>query len=177
MDEIFLFGIAFFGFMTIYNIIVSGRKKEYFPAIVSLLMTLASSLFFFEQFFFGSAFIFAAILLSIAKFSKSMDIQRKKVSQEFEMINYKEPLKLKDFLSWKSWGKIARKYGAKKAAFLYSLLIAVFMTLMLLLLLTIFEDTPDKSFILTFVITYSIVSYYHHSRIFKQSLKDMDENC
>ena len=176
MDVIWLFGIAFFGFMTVYNIIISGKIKKYSPAIVCLLMTLALSLFFFKQFSFGAAFIVAAVLLSIAKFSENLDTQRKKVLLEFEMIDYKEPLKIKDFLSLKSWGKIARKYGAKKAAFLNSLLIAVFSTLILLLLSTIFEDAPDKSYILTFVITFSILFYYHNSRIFKQCLKDMNKN-
>jgi len=176
MDVIWLVGVAFFGFMTIYNIIISGKIKKYSPAIVCLLMTLALSLFFFKQFFFGVAFFVAAVLLSIAKYSESIDTQRNKVLLEFEIIDYKEPLKLKDFLSLKCWGKIARKYGAKKAAFINSLLVAVFSILILLLLSTIFEDAPDKSYILTFVITFSIFFYYHNSRIFKQALNDMNKN-
>ena len=51
---IFVIGIIFFGFMTLYNLKIAIReKKDYVPAIVGFLFTLMATLVFFEQMFYG----------------------------------------------------------------------------------------------------------------------------
>ncbi len=64
--EILIFAILFFGFMTIYSLIISIRRKESFtPAIISFLMTSGVLLIFFGQTLYGSALFVIAMIVAI----------------------------------------------------------------------------------------------------------------
>lgn len=174
MKEILIFGILFFALMTVYNLIVSIRRKESFmPAIVGFFMTLVALLIFFEQFLYATLFFIALVIVAVVKRSETSKILEGKISQELEKIDSKEPLKLKDFLGWKGWAKIALKHGAKKAAFFYASFVAIGIILIWLLFCAIFPEDVQLgwSWWACFIVTSSTLIYYEYSKIFKKALK------
>ena len=131
MKEILLLGIGFFAFMTVYNLIVAIKRKEDFtPTIVTFLMTLATLFIFFEQVLYGILCFCTMVIVAVAKHSEALNIREEEISKELERIDSKgQPIKLRDFLTWKSWAIIIVKHGAKKAAMFYALFVAICMTL------------------------------------------------
>ena len=174
MKEILIFGILFFALMTVYDLIVSIRRKESFmPAIVGFFMTLVALLIFFEQFLYATLFFIALVIVAVVKRSETSKILEGKISQELEKIDSKEPLKLKDFLGWKGWAKIALKHSAKKAAFFYASLVAIGIILIWLLFCVIFPEDVQLgwSWWACFIVTSFTLIYYEYSKIFKKALK------
>jgi len=178
MQIFWIFAIAFFAFMTVYNTLTSIKRKETFaPAIIGFLMTMAVLSCFLGKIIYGILFFVASVIVSRAKSSEISKIEEKRISQEFEKIDDEEPLKLKDFLfGWKAWRIIAVRHGAKKAAFLLSLFFAIILILMFLLLWKIFPDfVPNKYFLLEFIILFPVIHYYviykKFNRIFENIIR------
>ncbi|MCK5661454.1 MAG: hypothetical protein KAH86_08845 [Methanosarcinales archaeon] len=174
MKTLLLFMIAYLASFTLHAIMASKRNKKYSQAIAGLMMTLAFILFFFDLLVFGTAFIIAAALILLWKSSENRDLQRKRMLQDFRSVDDTEPLALTDFLSWKSWGKITMKYGAKKAALLCSLFYAIIITVLFFSLIDFFEDFSGTFFYFTYVISYSSISYFINKNLFEQTLKNID---
>ncbi|MEM3832831.1 MAG: hypothetical protein QW128_04425 [Thermoprotei archaeon] len=62
----------------------------------------------------------------IAMLPRAVTIQKREMDEQLskaiEETDFSEPLRLKDFLKWKSWLKLARKWGAWKTASTCSIL-------------------------------------------------------
>lgn len=131
--EILIFGILFFGFMTVYNLIISIRRKESFtPAIIGFLMTSGVLLIFFGRALYGSALFIIALIVAVMNRGETLKIPERKLLQELENIDNKEHIKLSDFLSGqKAWAKLIIKHGAKRAAVFYGLYMAICSTIVL----------------------------------------------
>lgn len=186
MDKILLFGILFFAFMTVYNLIISIKRKESIAsAIVCFLMTLMVLLIFLNQIFYGllcfvattiiATIYLVKVMLKPSELSKSWG---EKISKELEKKGCKDSLKLKDFLRWRGFAKIAVKYGAKKAAFFYASFIVASISLLLLFFCVIFPEVAQISlgeWISSIAIGF-IFLYYVSSKVFEKALKDMNTN-
>jgi len=174
---ILLFGIGCFAFMTVYNLIVAIRRKEGFtPTLVAFLMTLATGFIFFEQVLYGILCFCALVIVAVAKHSEALNIREEKISKELEKINSKEqPVKLRDFLTWKSWAIIIMKHGAKKAAMFYALFVAIGITLIWMFFWIIFPEDVHRnlSWLVIFIVTFSALFYYDFSKVFERALKEV----
>jgi drug/metabolite transporter (DMT)-like permease len=176
--EILIFAIVFFGFMTVYNLIISIRRKESFtPAIVSFLMTSGVSLIFFGRDLYGSALFVIAMIVALMNRSTTLKIPERKLLQELENVDNKEHIKPSDFLSGqKVWAKLIIKHGAKRAAVFYGLYIAICSTIVLWLFSWGFpEDVPPDWYWLEFIVIISALFYYHQRKIFENALGDLNE--
>ena len=177
MKEILLLGIGFFAFMTVYNLIVAIRRKEGFtPTIVAFLMTLATLFIFFEQVLYGILCFVAMVIVAVVKHSEGSKIREERISKELEKIDSKEQrVKLRDFLTWKSWAIIIVKHGAKKAAMFYTLFVAICITLIWVLLRIFFPEDmqPQPSWLIGFIVTFCALFYYDFSKVFERALKEV----
>lgn len=176
--EILIFGILFFGFMTVYNLIISIRRKESFtPAIVSFLMTSGVLLIFFGQALCGSALFIIALIVAVMNRSETLKIPERKLLQELENIDNEEHIKLSDFLSGqKVWAKLIIKHGAKRAALFYSLYMAICSTIVLWLFSWGFPaDVQLDWHWLEFIVIISALFYYHQRKIFEKASGDLNK--
>ncbi|NOR48184.1 MAG: hypothetical protein GQ533_09110 [Methanosarcinaceae archaeon] len=186
MDKILLFGILFFAFMTLYNLkIAIKQKKDFIPAIIGFLFTLMVLLVYFKQIFYGLMCITVIAVISIIYLVKVMlkpsELSKswgEKISKELEKKGCKDPLKLKDFLRWRGFAKIAVKYGAKKAAFFYASFIVASISLLLLFFCVIFPEVAQISLgeWISFIAIGFIFLYYVSSKVFEKALKDVNTN-
>ncbi|WMW22176.1 hypothetical protein RE476_12520 [Methanolobus mangrovi] len=173
MDEILLLPAAiFFLVIGLYNLYKAHKKKEsYIPVFVSLLMIISLLVMYFYP-PLGVLCFFLSVLLAGYKWPAIKQYQQKRILDSFNKNDYSKELKIKElFIGNKLWGKLALKYGAKKAALIYSLYIGIALFLALYFIRTM--DTPIKpgmSFILSFSATYLFVSYYHMHGYFKKFL-------
>ncbi|MCK4736164.1 MAG: hypothetical protein KAT65_27165 [Methanophagales archaeon] len=178
MKEILLLGIGFFAFMTVYNLIVAIRRKEGFtPTIMAFLMTVATLFIFFEQVLYGILCFVAMVIVAVVKHSEGSKIREGRISKELEKIDSKEPIKLRDFLTWKSWAITIVKHGAKKAAMFYALFVAICITLIWGLLRIFFPEDmqPQPSWLICFIVTFCALFYYDFSKVFERALKEVNK--
>lgn len=162
--------------MTVYNLIVSIRRKESFtPTLVAFLMTLATLFIFFEQVLYGILCFCAMAIVAIAKHSEALNIREEEISKELERIDSKATIKLRDFLTWKGWAIIIMKHGAKKAAMFYASFVAICITLIWMFFGIIFPEDVHRilSWLVIFIVTFSAFFYYDFSKVFKRALKEV----
>ena len=135
-----LFGVAFFGFMTVVGVVQARRKKEkayYISATVSFLMFLSSIFVILNQFILVLVLFVAIGILSIAGLPKITKVMRREPLKELQETDLSAPLKVRDLLTWKAWFKLASRWGIRKTMCLYSVFMmgvggAIFFTLSIL---------------------------------------------
>lgn len=178
MDEIILLPAAFFFLVVgLYNLYNKYKKSEsYIPVIAAFLMFIVILVMYFDP-VLGSLFFFLSMIIMASKWPVLKQYQEKRILVSFKKNDYSEELKLKDyFTGTKIWGKFALDYGAKKAAFFYSLWIGgsifIFLNLMRVMNSPI---KPSMPFIAGFSSAYLFFSYYQMHGYFKKFLA-MKEN-
>ena len=173
MDEVLLLPAAiFFVVIGLYNLYRAYKKKEsYIPFFISFLMLVLLLVMYFSP-VLGTLCIFLSTLFAVYKWPAIKQYQQKRILDSFNKNDYSKELKIKEILIGnKLWGKLALKYGAKKAALIYSLYIGLALFLALYFLHTMdIPIKPSMSFILSFSTTYLFVSYYHMHGYFKKFL-------
>ena len=123
-----LFGVAFFGFMTIVNAVQAHRKKEkayYIGAMVSFLMLLWSVLIFLNQFILSLVPMVAWVILSIAGLPKIIKAMRRESLKELQETDFSAPLRVRELLTWKGWFKLTSRWGVHKTMCFYFLIMTV----------------------------------------------------
>jgi len=168
MDPLYglmLFGVAFFGFLAIVNVVQARRKKEkayYISAMVSLLMLLLSTSIVLNQLIFAVVFFVAGIILALIGLPKVREAMRREPLRELQETDFSAPLRVREFLTWKGWFKLASRWGIRKTMCLYSLLNmggvgAIFFTLSIL-------DTISIAWATGYTIIVGIGSaiFFHH---------------
>ena len=120
-----LFGVAFFGFMTVVGVVQARRKKEkayYISAVVSFLMLLWSVLIFLNQFVLSRVPFVAWVILSIVGLPKIREAMMRESVKQLEETDFSAPLRVREFLTGKA-GLNLRLDGvfAKLCAFTLSL--------------------------------------------------------
>lgn len=140
MDPIYgviLFGAIFMLFIVIIGVVRARRMKEkayYMSAVLGFLMFLSFICILLNQFIlFLVPFVFAFIL-SILWSSKIREAMWRETAKQLEETDVLAPLKVRDFLEWKGWIKLAGRWGVWKTTCLYSLVmtggcVAMFFTL------------------------------------------------
>lgn len=181
MTEVFwIIGLIFFTTMTICNAQAYRKNKtSLLPTIFSFLFTLITLLLFLEQpLLYISLLILTLFLLSVVKYPEISKIQEKRNLDELEKTDINEPLKIKDLiLGMKFWGKISVRWGAKKAAFTYSLSISIIVGLGLMTMSILIPELEIRGFfVLEMIIIFTAGIYYQMHRTFGKYLDKMIAN-
>ena len=150
-----LFGVAFFGFMTVVGVVKARRKKEkayYISAMVSFFMLLSSIFVILNQFTLVLVLFVAIGILSVAGLPKIIKAMRREPLEELQETDLSAPLRGRDLLTWKGWFKLASRWGIRKTMCLYSLLMmgfggAIFFTLSILGIISIAWATGYTIFV------------------------------
>jgi len=126
--ELFLFGVAFFGFMAVVGVMQARRKKEktyYLSATASFLMILIFVLAFLNQLILVLILLVATGILSIAGLPKLLKASEREMVKQRQKTDLSAPLRVRDFFTNVGWFKLASKYGLWKTMFLIYLLSVV----------------------------------------------------
>ncbi len=178
--EVLIFGILFFAFMTMFNIFMAIKRKHSFtPAIVAFFMALAAVLFYFGQFLYGFISFAISVIVAVVKSNETSRALEKQFSQELEKTNIKEPLRIRDFLFWRGWVKVALRFGAKKAAMFYALFVVgiaiVIWSLFIILFPASFEDL-FKKYLYLYAGLGIIIFFIYTSRALEKAIKNANRN-
>jgi len=126
--ELFLFGVAFFGFMAVVGVVQAHRKKEkvyYLSSMVSFLVTLIFVLAFLNQLILVLILMVATGILSIALLPKTQEASEREMVRQRQKADLSAPFRVRDFLTNVGWLKLASRYGLWKTMFLIYLLSVV----------------------------------------------------
>jgi len=107
----------------------TGNKIHYVGVIVGCLMLSIFALALLGQALLAFILLVVGGLPCIAMLPRVMAVQKremdKQLTKAIKEIDLSEPLRLKDFLRWKGWLKLAHRWGALKTAGIYSILGAI----------------------------------------------------
>jgi len=180
IEIIWILGIVFFTFMTVYNAVAYRKNKtSILPTIFGFLLTLVTLLLFLEQPLLLISFLMLALfLLSVIKYPEISKIQEKRYLEELKNADLNEPFKVKDLvLGLKGWGKLAVKWGAKKTALIYSLSMAIFVGLGLLTMSILIPDFGMRGyFVLEMVVIFTVGFYYQMHKTLVKYLGELADN-
>ncbi len=179
VKEVLIFGVLFFASLTLFNVYLAIKRKESFaPAIVGFFMMLMAVFFYFDKFLYGFISSAVSIVVAIVKSSEVSKSLDKQIKQEMEKTDIKEPLKIRDFLTWKGWVKIAMRQGAEKAALVYALVLAVGVVIVWSLLINFFPEGFKEPFgarIYLYAGVFAVVFFFYYRRAFETALKNAGE--
>ena len=122
---LFLYGVAFFGLMTIVNAVQAHRKKEkayYLAAMISFMVLLAFVFAFLNQLILAFILIIATGILSIAGLPRLLKIQDRELTKQLQKVDLSAPLRVRDFFTNIGWFKLSSKWGLWKTMCLFYLL-------------------------------------------------------
>ena len=181
--ELFLFGVAFFGFMAVVNAVQAHRKKEkayYLAAMIGFVVLLAFVFAFLNQLILAFILIIAIGIFSVAGLPKLLKIQERELAKQLQKADASAPLRLRDFFTNVGWFKLASKGGLWKAMFLLYLLSVVIMGGILFTLST-FYSFITVGYVVGYSVTFSIFSTFIFYRQFKKAFDrvvegEKDEN-
>lgn len=176
-EIVWILGIVFFAFMTIYNAIAYRKNKtSLLPTIFSFLLALITLLLFLEQSLLCITILMLAVfLLSVVKYPMISKIQEKRFLKELEKTDLNEPLKVMDFVvGMKGWGKIAVKYGARKTALIYSVSFSTIIGLGLLSMSILIPDYGMRGYsVLQMTLILTVLFYFQMHKTLKKYLESM----
>jgi len=174
--ELFLFGVAFFGFMAVVGVLQAHRKKEkvyYLSSMIGFLSILIFALAYLNQLILVLIVMVAAGILSIAILPKTQEASEREMVKQRQKADLSAPLRVKDFLTNVGWLKLASKYGLRKTMFLIYLLSVVIIGGMLFTLSTFSGFITIADTIGCTVIGPILVIYMFY-RPFKKALRRND---
>jgi len=123
--ELFLFGVAFFGFLALVNAVQAYRKKKktyYLATVVGLLVVLIFVFAYLNLLILALILVVATGIFSTAILPKLLKIQKRELVKQLKETDLSAPLKGRDFLTNKGWLKLTSKYGFLKTMLLFYLL-------------------------------------------------------
>lgn len=176
--ELFLFGVAFFGFMAVVGVVQARRKKEktyYLGAVVGFVVLLAFVFAFFNQFILSFILIVATGILSITGLPKMLRIQERELAKQLQKADLSAPLRGRDWLTWKGWFKLAYRWGIWKTVFLYWLLAVAILGGMLFTLSM--YGVMSMGYVAVYTISFTIVSAIIFYRQFKKAFDRVAEGA
>ncbi len=136
-------------------------------------MTLATVFIYFDKFLYGFISFAVSVIVAVVKSSEASKTLEKRIKQEMEKTDIKEPLKIRDFLAWKGWVKIAMKQGAQKAALVYALFLAAVVVIVWSLLINLFPTGFEESFVARMYLyagVFAVVFFLYYRRAFERAL-------
>lgn len=131
MDRIYwllILGLFWFGFLTIFYIIKARQKKErsyYLGSLLGSSMILLIFLVFLGQKFLALVLMAVMTILSVVTLSVSIKTQTREATRQLQETDLTAALRLKDFLTYKGWLKLAQRFGVVRTACIYFVLIFV----------------------------------------------------
>ena len=171
--ELSLFGIAFFGFMAVVNIVQAHRKREktyYLSGMISFVVLLAFVFAFLNQPILFLILMIGTGIFSIAGLPKLLKIQKRELVKQLQKADLSAPLRVREFFTSIAWFKLASKWGLGKTMFLFYLSSVVINGGIFLILMTFY------SFItIGFVVIYATIFPIIFTFICYQQLKKASE--
>lgn len=178
--RVILFLAILFGFSAVVSIWQARRRKEriyYVGAIVVFLMLSVFALALLNQPLLAFIVLIVTGIVSAVALPKMMTIQRREMSEQLEKqlreVDFTAALKGREFLTWKGWLKVARKWGVWKATAIYSLLSMVFIAVVLSTILSML-DLMNPWYIIGFTIASTIFSSVWFYRQINKALKEVN---
>jgi len=126
--ELFLFGVAFFGFMAVVNAVQAHRKKEkayYLAAMIGFLVVLAFVCAFLNQLILVLIVVIATGILSIAVLPKTLKASEREMAKQLQKADLSAPLRVRDFFTNVGWFKLSSRWGLWKTMCFFYLLSVV----------------------------------------------------
>ena len=123
--ELFLFAVAFFGFLTVVSAMRAHRKKEkayYLGAMLGVLMVLTAIFIILNQVIFVLVLMVAAAILGVAAYPKAMKAARREMVNQLQEADLSAPIRVRDFFTNIGWFKLASKWVVWKTMRLFYLL-------------------------------------------------------
>jgi predicted MFS family arabinose efflux permease len=170
--ELFLFGVAFFGFMAVFGAVRAYRKKEkayYLSSMASFLVVLAFFFAFLNQVILALIIFVATGILGIVGLPRMLKASERELAKQRQEVDLSAPLKARDFLTNKGWLKLASKYGLWKTMFLIYLLSVVIIGGILFTLST-FSSFITIGYVASSTAIAPILVIYMFYRPFKKAL-------
>ena len=175
-----LFGVAFFGFLAVVNVVQAHRKKEktyYLGATVSFIMLVACVLIFLNQFIVALTLTALTAILSIAGLPRVLKVQERELAKQLQEMDLSAPLRGRDWLTWKGWFKLAYRWGIWKTVFLYWLLVVAILGGMLFTLSMYMSMGYVAVYTISFTIVSAIIFYQQFKKAFDRVVEgEKDEN-
>ncbi len=124
--------ILFLAILSIFAVVLSMRqarrkrdKTHYIGAAVGFLMLSVFTLALLDQALLAFILLVVGGLACTAMLPRVMAVQKREMDEQLvravEETDLSEPLRLRDFLKWRGWLKLAYKWGVWKTASIYSI--------------------------------------------------------
>ncbi|MDH5780357.1 MAG: hypothetical protein OEZ29_07145 [Candidatus Bathyarchaeota archaeon] len=175
---IFLFGVAFFGFMAVVNALQAYRKRErayYLAAMVGFLVLLAFVFAFLNQLIVALALVVATGIMSIAGLPKLLKVQERELTNQLREVDLSAPLKRREFLTNKGWLKLTSKWGLWKTMCLFYLISAGIIGGIFSILST-FYSFIAIGYVASYTVIFPILTTLMFYRQFKKALENRSLN-
>jgi len=169
---IFLFAVAFFGFLTVVSAVRAHRKKErvyYLSTILGVLMVLIAVFIILNQVIFVLILMVAAAILGVAAYPKAMKAARREMVKQLQEVDLSAPLRVRDFFTNVGWFKLESKWGLWKTMCLFYLLSVVIIGGILFTLST-FSSLLAIEYVVGYTIAGPILATFMFYRVFKRAL-------
>ena len=170
---IFLFAVAFFGFLTVVSAVRAHRKKErvyYLSTMLGVLMVLIAVFIILNQVIFVLILMVAAAILGVAAYPKAMKAARREMVKQLQEVDLSAPLRVRDFFTNVGWFKLESKWGLWKTMCLFYLLSVVIIGGILFTLST-FSSFITMGYAVSCTATAPIPTTYMFYRQFKKALE------
>jgi NADH:ubiquinone oxidoreductase subunit 6 (subunit J) len=171
--ELFLFGVAFFGFMAVVGVVQAHRKREktyYLSAMVCFVMLLAFIFFFLNQPILALTIIITAGILSIVELPKMLKVRERELTKRLQEKDFSAPLRKRYFLSDIWWLKLASKWGLRKTICLFYL-VSMSLSGGILLILSTLYSFITVEYVLVYAPIFSILFTFMYYQPFQRALK------
>jgi hypothetical protein len=171
--ELFLFGVAFFGFMAVVSVVQARRKKEktyYLGAVVGFVVLLAFVFAFLNQPIFAFILIVATGILSIAGLPSMLNVQKRVLAKQLQEADLSAQLRVRDFFTTQLWLKLASKWGLLKTMYFYYLLCVVIIG-GILFILSMFFSFMTIRYVVIYMVIFPIISAFIFYWQFKKVLE------
>jgi len=170
--ELFLFGVAFFGFMSVFSAVRAYRKKEkayYLSSMAGFLAILIFVLAFLNQLILALILVVATGILSMAGLPRILEASEREMAKQIQKADLSAPLRVRDFFTNVGWFKLASKWGLRKTMFLFYLLSVVIIG-GILFTLTTFSSFITIGYALSCTAIAPILATYMFYRPLKKAL-------
>lgn len=171
--ELFLFIVAFFGFLTVVSAIRAHRKKEkayYLSTMLGVLMILIAIFIILNQVIFVLVLMVAAAILGVVAYPKAMKAAEREMVKQLQEADLSAPLRVRDFFTNKGWFKLESKWGLWKTMCLFYLLSVVIIGGILFTLST-FSSFIAIEYVVVYTATGPILATYMFYQALKKALE------
>jgi len=106
----------------VYRLHKTKRKLnlvDYSTVAIFCIFIMGSLFWVFEQFIWGLFTIFGALILLMVLIPFSRENAKADATEAMKNVDLSEPIRLRDFFSWKFIPKLERKYGERKTLAIY----------------------------------------------------------